>query len=189
MQYSDNYQFYKKAIEKYGISPQGVHWNSQHNQYKRFEVLTHFIKENIKEYTILDVGCGFAEYYHYLSIHNLTPKTYLGLDCEDKMIELSKKRFPKETFYCKNVLEDKLFYADYYLCSGALNILNEEEFFNFIKICFHYSKKGFAFNFLVQDTFNPINKHKVIAFCELLAREVTTTHNYLYNDLTIFMEK
>ncbi len=189
MQYSDNHQFYKKSIEKYGVSSKGVHWNSQYNQYKRFEVLTHFIKEQIPTLTILDVGCGFAEYYHYLKINNLLPKTYVGIDCEKKMIEISQKRFPNELFYCKNVLEDKLYYADYYVCSGALNILNKREFFIFIENCYKQCTKGFAFNFLIEDSFTPINKEEVVKFCQTLSQEVTTTHNYLYNDMTIFMEK
>ena len=40
----ENKKFYKKSIEKYGISAKGVHWNSSYTQYKRFEVLTKFIK-------------------------------------------------------------------------------------------------------------------------------------------------
>lgn len=58
-----NTLFYKKAIDKYGISAQGVHWNSEFSQYKRFEVLTSFIKDSIKDSSIIDAGCGFGEYY------------------------------------------------------------------------------------------------------------------------------
>ncbi len=46
MAQKDNHKFYKYAIKKYGISAKGVHWNSQYTQYKRFEVLTSFIKNN-----------------------------------------------------------------------------------------------------------------------------------------------
>ena len=62
----ENKKFYKKSIEKYGISAKGVHWNSSYTQYKRFEVLTKFIKEEIGSSSIIDAGCGFAEYYNYL---------------------------------------------------------------------------------------------------------------------------
>ena len=48
MAQKDNTEFYKKSIEKYGISAQGVQWNSDYSQYKRFEILTSFIKNNIK---------------------------------------------------------------------------------------------------------------------------------------------
>ena len=49
MAFKDNHIFYKSAISKHGISAQGVHWNSEYNQYKRFEVLTCFVKDEIKE--------------------------------------------------------------------------------------------------------------------------------------------
>ena len=45
-----NHAFYKSVIKKYGISAKGVHWNSQFTQYKRFEVLTNFIKSEITPY-------------------------------------------------------------------------------------------------------------------------------------------
>ena len=71
MAYKDNHKFYKSTILKYGISAKGVHWNSEYTQYKRFEILTSFIKNEIKESTIVDAGCGFAEYYNYLFDNNL----------------------------------------------------------------------------------------------------------------------
>ena len=35
----DNHNYYTTAIARHGNSAQGVHWNSQDTQYKRFEVL------------------------------------------------------------------------------------------------------------------------------------------------------
>ena len=89
----DNHTFYKLAIEKYGISAQGVQWNSKYSQYKRFEILSSFIQDKIKESSIVDAGCGFGEYYNYLFDNNLKPKLYLGIDCEKEMINFASKRF------------------------------------------------------------------------------------------------
>ena len=66
MAQKDNHTFYKSAIKKHGISAKGVHWNSQFTQYKRFEILTNFIKNEIQNSLIVDAGCGFGEYYNYL---------------------------------------------------------------------------------------------------------------------------
>ena len=104
MAQKDNTEFYKKSIEKYGISAQGVQWNSDYSQYKRFEILTSFIKNNIKESSIIDAGCGFAEYYNYLFDNDLKPKSYLGIDCEEQMINLASKRFLNTTFKKKDIL-------------------------------------------------------------------------------------
>ena len=144
----NNYQFYNPAIKKYGISAKGVRWNSKYSQYKRFEVLTNFIENEIKESNIVDAGCGFAEYYNYLFDNNLKPKSYIGIDCEEEMITLASKRFLDTNFYIKDIIKDELIFADYYICSGAMNILKKDEIFIFIKKCFEASNIGFVFNFL-----------------------------------------
>ena len=42
------------------------------------------------------------------------------------MISIASKLFPNINFKIKNVLLDKLYVSDYYICSGAMNILNKE---------------------------------------------------------------
>jgi SAM-dependent methyltransferase len=187
--YKQNKEFYKKVINKYGISPRGVHWNSQESQYKRFEVLTKFIKEDISNCSILDAGCGFGEYYNYLYDNNLKPKEYIGIDCEEEMISLALKRFLNIEFYVNNILEDELLEADYYICSGAMNILTEEEVFLFIERSYNSAKKGFIFNFLKQDSFNNVSINSVLSFCKTLSKQINIKDNYLENDISIFLKK
>jgi 2-polyprenyl-3-methyl-5-hydroxy-6-metoxy-1,4-benzoquinol methylase len=189
MAYKDNHKFYKSAISKYGISAQGVHWNSTYTQYKRFEVLTSFIEEKVIQSNIIDAGCGFGEYYNYLFDNQLKPKSYLGIDCEEKMINLASKRFLEAKFEISNILEDKLSFSDYYICSGALNILEKEEVFVFIEKCFEASKVGFIFNFLKNDSLTKIEHIEVIAFCKKISKKVQIKDNYLDNDISIFIKK
>lgn len=89
----DNKKFYKKAYEKYGISAKGVHWSSKSRQYIRFEVLTSFIKDQLKDSSLIDVGCGYGEYLNYLKNENKAFKSYLGIDCEGFMINICQKDF------------------------------------------------------------------------------------------------
>ncbi|MEA3290571.1 MAG: class I SAM-dependent methyltransferase, partial [Campylobacterota bacterium] len=140
----DNKEFYHKAIKEYGISAQGVHWNSKYTQYKRFEIITKLISKKIKDSTIIDAGCGFGEYYNYLSINNRIPKKYIGIDCEKNMIDIAKKRFPQEQFEVNDILKDQTLKGDYYICSGSMNILELDEIELFIKNCFENSSKGFV---------------------------------------------
>ncbi len=184
-----NYNFYKKAIDEYGVSAQGVHWNSKHTQYKRFEVITKLIKKGIVNSTIIDVGCGFGEYYKYLELNNKLPKQYIGIDCEESMVSTCKKRLPHQQFIQQDILTNELLSADYYICSGALNILNVEEFFIFIEKCFEASSKGFIFNFLKSQSYNKIEIDDVIKFCKGFTVDIKTKDNYLNNDFTIFMVK
>lgn len=189
MAFEDNEQFYKDSLDEYGLSAQGVHWNSKYSQYKRFEILTSFIKKKITSSSIIDVGCGFAEYYSYLDKNDKLPEKYSGFDCEQNMIDLCQKRFKNLSFFKKNILEDDLEEADYYICSGALNILTRKEFFLFIETCFDSSKKGFIFNFLKADSYNYIKEEEVITFCKKLDAEIFIKDKYLDNDLSIFLKK
>lgn len=186
---SKNTLFYKKAVERHGISARGVHWNSTYTQYKRFEILTSFINKNIFESSIIDAGCGFAEYYNYLLKYDKKPKTYVGIDCEEMMINLAFKRFPNIKFEIKNVILDELTKTDYYVCSGAMNILTKEEIFIFIKKCFDASNKAFIFNFLKNDPLTNIKIEDIIDFSRNLSKKIKIKEHYLENDVSIFLEK
>ena len=189
MAQKDNSSFYKKCIKKYGISARGVHWNSKYTQYKRFEILTNFIKDEIKQSSIIDAGCGFGEYYNYLFDNNLKPKSYVGIDCEEQMIQLASKRFLDTEFYVKNILVDKLEFADYYICSGALSILTKDEIFQFITNCFNASNKAFIFNFIKNDPLTNVKVDEVLWHCKSLSNNMKIEENYLKNDISIILKK
>jgi len=184
-----NYKFYLDAIVEHGITPRGVRWSSEDAQYKRFFVLTQLIKDEIETSSIVDAGSGFGDYYYYLLINGIYPYKYIGLDCMQDMIDIASNRFDEVQFIKKNILEGDLIAADYYICSGALNILTKEEVFIFIENCFKSSKKGFVFNFLKLQSYNKIEIDEVIEFCNKLTNCLKTKDNYLNNDFTIFMVK
>lgn len=185
----DNSKFYNDAIKKFGVSAQGVHWNSKYSQYKRFEIITSCMKD-LNQSTLVDAGCGFGEYYAYLTLQKQLPKEYIGVDCEINMIRIAQDRFAFLEFYVKNILKDTLIRSDYYVCSGAMNLLSKKEFFLFIDNAWAHSKKGFIFNFLKDESFNRIKVKEVITFCQSLnATTIELRENYLNNDMTIFLKR
>lgn len=186
----NNTKFYNASIKKFGVSPQGVHWNSKYSQYKRFEIITSRIQNELKQSSLIDAGCGFGEYYHYLTLHKQTPQEYIGIDCEINMIKIAQERFAHLEFYVKNVLKDTLIQSDYYICSGALNLLSKEEFFLFIQNALKHSNKGFIFNFLKDESFNHIKPQEVITFCKSLnPKDIEIFEGYLNNDMTLFLKQ
>lgn len=185
----NNSKFYKDSIRRYGVTAKGVHWNSKYSQYKRFEILTFCIKKELNKSTIIDAGCGFGEYYYYLDKNRQIPKCYIGIDCEKQMINIAQERFPSLEFCVKDVLNDTLTKADYYVCSGAMNLLEKEFFFKFITNMWNASCKGLVFNFLKEDSFNGINPKEVITFCNKLSQDVKIYKEYLDNDMTLFLKR
>ena len=137
----------------------------------------------------MDAGCGFGEYYNYLEKNSSKPKEYIGIDIEEEMIERAKLRFSNTKFEKKDVLKDELIQADYYVCSGAMNILTKDEMFEFIDKCFLASKKGFAFNFLKKDSFNNVSVSDVLSHCKYLSRDIYIKDNYLENDISVYLKK
>ena len=185
----DNKNFYEKSIKEFGISAQGVHWNSKYTQYKRFEIITKFIKKELKDSSLIDLGSGFGEYYNFLAKKKIFPKKYIGIDCEDIMVQISQKRFKDQQFLSKNILYEDIPEADFIISSGALNILSFDQCKIFIQKGYKLSRKGFIFNYLKNDTFIKINKEKIIEIVNNLTDNFRIKENYLDNDFTIFMKK
>ena len=184
-----NNEFYSESIKEHGVSAEGVRWNNKYSQYKRFETITKRIKKDIQTSVIVDVGCGFAEYLHYLKKNNNQPERYIGIDCELDMVNISKKRFSNEKFLHIDVLTGDLPYGDYFICSGALSILTYKEIELFIMKCFEHSSKGFVFNALKNLTFNDVKQYQIIDICKRHSQKISVFEGYLDNDFTILMLK
>jgi SAM-dependent methyltransferase len=183
-----NKEFYQKAFQKYGVSAQGVHWQDEQTQYKRFEVIANVIPE-LSNASIVDAGCGFGEFYNYLQKNDRNVKQYIGYDREIHMVDIAKKRFDSIAFEKKNILYDDLEEADYYICSGAMNIMKYEQVKLFIEQCFGHCKKAFVFNFLKYLTFNNISQDELLDICYNYTTEVEVIEGYLQNDFTLVMVK
>lgn len=183
-----NNTFYTKAYKEHGVSAKGLHWNSKETQYKRFEVLTSFLSD-LKKHSIIDVGCGFGEYLNYLEKVNIKPDIYLGIDCEEFILEIARKQFPKHVFLNCNILFNEIPKADYIFCSGALNILPKSFFLKAIENCFKSCNKGFAFNFLTKESIHKLKKEEILNFCKLLTKKISIENNYLDNDCSFYLQK
>ena len=135
----ENERYYRDVVARHGVSAQGVHWNSEATQYKRFDVLLSMIDLN-KEDVLVDAGCGFAELFFYLKKREINIENYIGLEMMEEMVTEAKKRAEIDIRIC-DVLSNPLPKADYYFCSGGMNILTRDETTLFIKRCFKASRK------------------------------------------------
>ncbi len=151
----DNEAFYRGALAAHGETAEGVHWNSTETQEIRFRVLREFLPDDLSGLTLVDAGCGFGDFYCYLTREGEQPHQYIGLDVMQPMVETARERTGCE-IWILDVLKDPLPEADYYLCSGAMNTLTREESAQFIRNCYEASTKGFAFNLLKGWNTSPI---------------------------------
>lgn len=189
----DNRKFYNLAISKYKITAQGVHWASKERQEIRFEKFYTLLADTLAHSTIVDAGCGFGDFYHFLKAKGALPRCYIGVDVHKKMVKISRKQ-TRQTIICADILHDKLPRADYYVCSGAMNILHPFETQMFIQKMFDASQKGVVFNILKgqsheDDIYNKFTGTKLKQMLNHLSARIEFYEDYLDDDLTVMMSK
>lgn len=183
----DSEKFYSAAIQQHGVTPQGVNWISQHTQEIRFKILLHMLPKTIS--SLVDAGCGFGDLYGYILNNNINIESYVGIDSHMQMCEIAKKNTQQHILHA-NILHDPLPLADYYLCSGAMNILHDFEMQLFVKRCFENVKKAFVFNVLHGDkhnaTYNYVTKKDIHSLADALkVTRVQIHEGYMKNDITV----
>ncbi len=186
----DNEEFYSAAIKKHGNSSRGVHWNSVHSQEKRFEVLLSCIDDDA--FSVVDAGCGFGDLHGYLLKKKISFSHYVGLDLSPSMVTIAKEKTGCEVWEC-DICRDILPQADYYICSGAMNILSRFDTYLFIRNCYESCTKGFAFNLLMGKddslVYNHFYPEELQSLFDELGARAIVKKGYLKHDFTVFLEK
>jgi len=169
----NNDKFYKSALKKHGATAKGLNWHDDYSQQKRFEVIYELIKDDIQTGdTIVDAGCGFGDFYTFLSDIPLSYSSqagaweldYIGYEIVEENVKIARERTGQRIIQ-KDILKGSLEVADFYIASGSMNILSRFETFLFIERCFDHSKKGFVFNL-------PYGKDESRSFNYFLPQEI-----------------
>ena len=185
----DSEKFYISALKKHGITSCGLNWSSDAHQYIRFEKILELMQENLDDITIADAGCGFGDFYTYLQDSNIRIKKYIGIDSLEAMCNIAAKKTECDILHA-DITKASLPLSDYYICSGALNILTPFETELFIRNCFESSNKGFIFNALYGEKesriYNYINMHTLKSLAKSFhVKRISFTDGYLDNDITV----
>lgn len=188
----NNQTFYENAIKRYGCTAKGLNWNSKQSQHIRFEIIHDLLEAQLSTSKIIDAGCGFVDLYLFLQQKGSLPRKYVGYDMLAEALFVAHKR-TKQHFVHKDILNDELELADFYIASGSMNILNRFETFLFIRRCYEASRKGFVFNLLKgNDTsthFNYFLPHEIEEHVSDFAHEVIIKEGYMEGDFTVFLKK
>jgi len=188
----DNERFYAASIARHGFNAQGVHWNSQGSQRLRFKIIASLLPRSLEPFSLVDAGCGFADFYDYLGKIERLPARYVGLDCMEPMVAEARRRTEGDIRLC-DILHDPLIEADYYVCSGAMNILTPFETHLFIRRCFEHSRRGFVFNILSGKdesmVYNYVTARQIAAIGRDLGADVQIESDYLERDITVLFSR
>ena len=115
---------YENQFLLHGAMPEGVHWVGSERQSLRFQLLLKTILDHseIKEKSIVDVGCGYGALAEYIK-HNVDTKhlQYFGYDISDRLISHCNKNIDYKwaDFKVRNSPHKKV---DYCVMSGTYNL-------------------------------------------------------------------
>ncbi len=185
----DSQKFYTSAIEMHGTNAKGVNWASKENQLLRFKAILKLLPNPLDSYSLADAGCGFGDFFTYLNKKKRVPKKYIGIDSLDDMQAIASNATGEEIIIA-DICKESIPNADYYICSGALNVLTRFETHQFIRNCYASSIKGFIFNALhgdkVSETYNYLTTQEIEQIAkDLKVKKIILSDGYLENDITV----
>jgi SAM-dependent methyltransferase len=135
---------YRDRIDEKGTTPEGLFWDSKESMQTRFDAAIEFAE--FERADVLDVGCGFGDFYGHLQDVGVEPATYHGIDVSDAVLDEAINRYgdnPDVSFERRNVLRDtyESNQFDIAVVFGALghnleSIDNEAYIRRFLRTCF-----------------------------------------------------
>ena len=187
-------EYYNDRASKYKNSIKALQWQSEFNQYRRFEV----IYENLlpENKSLCDLGCGYGDFFHYLKTLNTTI-TYTGIDISANMIVGAQRAYPKGIFKCTDIKTISMHYRfDVVIACGVFNLRMENHndyLFSQLQRMAITAKKQIIFNVLSDKAnsfkrsreFVYFKKKEMIKLLDKLNLSYKIIENYLPNDMTI----
>ena len=187
--------FFDKTLAMHGDRPEALGWTAK-GQLRHFRALLD-IAPSIGGRKVLDFGCGKGDFYGFLRDRNISVD-YTGLDINESLISLARKKFPEGRFAVFDSEEDTLEEDfDYIFLCGVFNL--EVPGLNALirrtlKSLFSRCRIALAFNGLSgHDPQKDYELHYVLpeemfAFAvRELSPHVSLRHDRMHDDFTMFV--
>jgi SAM-dependent methyltransferase len=177
---SKNEERYSDRYEDLGYDVRTIGWGSWEQQKIRF-VQTLSSGVSLEGKRVLDVGCGFGDYFGYLSKSQVGIDKYTGWDLSDKLIGEAKDRYggnDEAAFRVQDLFEVKPEpVADVAVMLGLLN-LKYEEVDNY-----EYSQKA------IQQAFGLVREGLLVDFLSIHRTESYPKEDFVfYHDPSKMMD-
>ncbi|WP_276348714.1 class I SAM-dependent methyltransferase [Daejeonella sp. JGW-45] len=188
---------YDERLEKFGATIEALASGNIERHNLRFKISTEVGIQNGD--TILDLGCGFADYYQYLAEQGFNI-TYSGYDINPSLIEKAIEKFPQLDLQTKDILQDDFPTFDYIVSSSCFNLpLTEQDNYEFIaeilQKCYEHAEKGVAIDFNSSyvdfksaDGFH-YEPERVFSIAKKITKRVSLRHDYPLFEFAIYMYK
>ena len=188
---------YVRAAKQYGAGFSALLWASPKTQRARFDAIRRAYDPQGK--SVLDAGCGRADYLEFLLSRDVRPADYVGLEAVEALaVAAEAKAFPGSRIVRGDFVREpaKLFVgADVIIFSGSLNTMDEGTFYETLRRAYDATAEALVFNFLCSPALAGRayltwhQRERVEAFARRVASEVRILEDYLQGDCTIAMVK
>jgi hypothetical protein len=194
---ADYLEPYLEAARRHRGGFESLLWASPRSQRVRFDAITRAC--NLNGQSVLDAGCGHADFMGFLVERKIRPADYIGLEAVGALAdEAEARRYPGARILRGDfVLEPaRLFVAaDVIVFSGSLNTMDDAAFFATLDRAIDASAHAVVFNFLNstalagKDYLHWRRTDHVIAHLRSRCDDVHTLTDYLPGDCTIAVFK
>ena len=188
---------YLKAAQRHGCGFASLLWASPHTQADRFDAIA--AAADFVGKSVLDVGCGRADFLDYLLRRGIEPASYVGIEAVPALAEAAReKRHRNATIVEADFVAEprRLFAgAQIVVISGSLNTMDDVTFYTAIRRAYDAAGECLIFNFLSSPRLagTPYLHWRgvkdVLRFARNHAGSVTTVDDYLPGDCTVVMGK
>jgi SAM-dependent methyltransferase len=188
---------YVRAARQYGAGFSALLWASPKTQRARFDAIWRAYDPAGK--SVLDAGCGRADYLDFLQSRNVEVADYIGLEAVETLAGAAEaKALPNARILRADFVRDpaRLFVgADVIVFSGSLNTMDEGQFYETLRRAYDATAEAVVFNFLSSSALAGKayltwhHRDRVEAFARRTASEIVVLDDYLQGDCTIAMKK
>lgn len=185
---------YEQRLQQHGKSAQALGWKDQKQQWLRFDMLSQIAP--LAGTKILDVGCGFGDFYIYLKEKGINVD-YVGYDIVPSLLDIAREQASDARFELRDITtEAPTETFDYVFSSGILNHKIEDNLAfarTLIAKCFKCATKGTAINMMTSyvdfcdDYLYYYSPEEMFSFVKSLTRFVTLRHDYALYEFTLHL--
>jgi SAM-dependent methyltransferase len=182
---------YDNNLKKYGDNHLSLEWPNVEDMSVRYRIMLDMVKTPC---SLLDFGCGLANLYAYIKLHNVQTN-YYGLDINQNFVNICKTKYPDTEFMCCDVFDTSIPNFDYIICNGIFNVkdhLSFDEMWEYSKALlerlFAFCDVGIAVNFTSKHVDWEVDKLFHLPM-DMLAQFITkklTRHFSMRQDYNLF---
>ena len=189
---------YRERLQKLGPGIDALASGTTERRATRFGILSSL--GNMQGASVLDIGCGLADFYAYL-LENGIEANYTGYDITEDFIQIAQERFPNGHFEVRDIQTQGIpTRFDYIVSSQTFNNRfmhddNTQVMQDVLRIAYEACDKGLAVDMMTsyvdfkEDHLFYYQPEDIFRYAKSLTKRVMLRHDYPMFEFAIFLFK